>query len=1026
MPRRGAKVTVKFVTQNLRGLKTETRLEELFAYVQRSDVFAACVQETWRPDSEQLQNGPCLLLCTGLKSEQLRGKRGSQGVGIVLSSAAVDCWKLGGCELHEDLGARVIAARLVAKDKDNKDVGIFLVSAYAPVSTASDEEWQDYYERLQECIDRRRPQDILLIGSDCNSSIGTSLSKESTVVGSFGLQHMNQSGRRLINFLAVNNMSAVSTYFPKRNYGTWRHPRSKCLHQLDHFLINLGSRKSVMDAGITSQMLYSDHLPIRCKIRLQLKLKKRSSVQTKFRQLDFSHLKDSSVATNFCNSVEEAITTSQNVPLSTAIKNTAEKVLPKKPKVQPGWFQMHSDTLTPLIQARNNAMSAAFSSSKRLRSNTIKLRLARKKLAKAVHRAKDAWLRQQCNELNDGILNARGTKPAWGAVGKLKSGMAKTRPTNVKNMKRPDKSVCKTPEENAEVFKEHFEKLFSRLPNYDVSVLEMLDQLTPVEDLDHPPTDEEIHLAIKNLRNTGPGESGICAQVYKCLSGSVDSYNRMKQMILHFWETGEIPAEWEIGILKILPKKGDLTNPGNYRGIMMLEVAYKIAANILKSRLIPIQESLDHEAQCGFRPGRGCADGIFTVKTALRKRREHGLETWVMFLDLVKAFDRVPRELLWKILEKFGVPEKIIFLLRSLHQNVCVKFSVCDIEHSMNSIIGVKQGDILGPVLFTFHIAAIMMTWRKVNMGPVCIFKTKEDFVMTGRSYRAYGDEFPLTDSEYADDTAALFDSRESLEVNAPLLLNHFLRFGMEVHKGNRPAGKDSKTEILFCSKPPRMYKDPSTYDVTDLSDIDLGDGDYLPIVLQFLYLGSVISSDCTDTLDVRTRIEKAGNAFGALSENIFRSLIVSITAKSFVYQMIVLTILLYGSESWCLTEALMQELSCFHSRCMRAMCRVTRKHTRIHRISNADLQKRLDLRPIKSYLTRRQLRWAGHVSRMSFDRLPRKMLSSWVRSKRPRGAPQMTYGRTIKRLLKCANIEVDSWHILAADRLSWKKTIAI
>ena len=45
MPRRGAKVTVKFVTQNLRGLKTETRLEELFAYVQRSGVFAACVQE---------------------------------------------------------------------------------------------------------------------------------------------------------------------------------------------------------------------------------------------------------------------------------------------------------------------------------------------------------------------------------------------------------------------------------------------------------------------------------------------------------------------------------------------------------------------------------------------------------------------------------------------------------------------------------------------------------------------------------------------------------------------------------------------------------------------------------------------------------------------------------------------------------------------------------------------------------------------------------------------------------------------
>ena len=877
MPHRGAR-TVKFVTQNLRGLKTETRLEELFDYVRRYGVFAACIQETWRPDSEQLENGSCLLLCTGLKAEQLKGKRGSQGVGIVLSSAAVDCWKQGGCEVHEDLGARVIAARLVAKDKDDKEVGIFLVSAYAPVSTASEEEWQEYYDRLQECIDRRRSQDILLIGSDCNSSIGTSLTRESTVVGTYGLKHLNQSGRRLINFLAVNNMSAVSTYFPKKNYGTWRHPRSKFLHQLDHFFTKLGSRKTVIDAGITAPVLYSDHLPIRCKIRLQIKLKKKSK-QPKFNQLDFSQLANSSVAANFCNGVE-SVCADDNVSLSDAIKNTAEKILPKKQKAQPGWFQLHSDTLTPLIEARNSAMSFVFSSSKRLRSNTTKLRTARKNLAKAVHRAKDDWLRHQCSELNEGILNARGTKPAWDAVGKLKSGMAKTRPTTVKNMRKPDKSVCKSPEENAAVFKEQFEKLFNREPEYDETVLEMLDQLTPAEGLDHPPTDKEIYDAIKTLRNTGPGESGICAQVYKCLSGSEESFRRLKQMVLHFWETGLVPSEWEIGILKILPKKGDLSNPGNHRGIMMLEVAYKIGANILKSRLVPIQESLDHEAQCGFRPGRGCADAVFTVKTALRKRREHGLETWVMFLDLVKAFDRVPRELLWKILEKFGVPEKLIFLLRSLHRNVVVKFSVCNIDHSLNSIIGVKQGDILGPVLFTFHIAAIMMTWRKVNPGPACTFRTKEDFIMTGRSHQAYGEEFPFTDSEYADDTAALFDSRESLQTNAPLLLKHFSRFGMEVHKGNLPAEKESKTEILFCSKTPQMYANPVTFDDANLANIDLGDGDYLPIVRKFCYLGSVISGDCTDTLDVHTRIEKAGKAFGALSENLFRSTAVSYQAK--------------------------------------------------------------------------------------------------------------------------------------------------
>ena len=56
------------------------------------------------------------------------------------------------------------------------------------------------------------------------------------------------------------------------------------------------------------------------------------------------------------------------------------------------------------------------------------------------------------------------------------------------------------------------------------------------------------------------------------------------------------------------------------------------------------KEHLDHENQCGFRNGRGCSDGSFTIKALLNKRREHNLETWVLFLDLVKAFDMVPAE----------------------------------------------------------------------------------------------------------------------------------------------------------------------------------------------------------------------------------------------------------------------------------------------------------------------------------------------------------------------------------------------
>ena len=74
---------------------------------------------------------------------------------------------------------------------------------------------------------------------------------------------------------------------------------------------------------------------------------------------------------------------------------------------------------------------------------------------------------------------------------------------------------------------------------------------------------------------------------------------------------------------------GPYSQPGNYRGIMLLEVLYKVVANVIKARLTPIQKSRQHESQCGFRPQRGCSDASFSLRMAVKKRREHGMESWV-------------------------------------------------------------------------------------------------------------------------------------------------------------------------------------------------------------------------------------------------------------------------------------------------------------------------------------------------------------------------------------------------------------
>jgi hypothetical protein len=142
------------------------------------------------------------------------------------------------------------------------------------------------------------------------------------------------------------------------------------------------------------------------------------------------------------------------------------------------------------------------------------------------------------------------------------------------------------------------------------------------------------------------------------------------------------------------------------------------------------------------------------------------------------------------------------------------------------------------------------------------------------------------------------------------------------------------------------------------------------------------------------------------------------------VNESLVLSVLLYGSECWSLPEVLLQRLRVFHAQCLRAMCRVTRKHTWDHHISSQELGQRLGLETIDVYVARRQLRWLGHVSRMGFERLPRRMLSAWVPSARPVGAPKMTYGRSVGKALAKFDIDFARWPELAADRGAWRETL--
>ncbi|XP_066928501.1 craniofacial development protein 2-like [Clytia hemisphaerica] len=384
---------VQILSQNALGLKSDDRINEITLMLHKRNIFICCIQENLENRGQRILTVIMDINFCYLAKKFKQNNRGSLGVGIILSPNAHNAWKAAGCEIHR-FSARIIAVRLTMVDIDNRDIGLFVVSAYAPVGVAPETEWDNFFNDLDACISKKLPNDIIIIGSDTNSSIGC-LNKtidyyNNSCVGQFGLSYANDAGHRFASHLSLNELLAVTTCFRKNNYATWIHPRSKLKHQIDHFIVKKEHFRYVMDAGVSQNAIDSDHSAIVCKLRMISRLKKKTSLRDRLIRLDYSGLKSDVTSQHFCASVMENynIQPPSNSPytrLSDSVKATSS-TLPQKKKPSPGWFTAAEDSLIPLIERRNIAMLKHLS--RPLRSTAEKLKQARKALKRTVGKAK--------------------------------------------------------------------------------------------------------------------------------------------------------------------------------------------------------------------------------------------------------------------------------------------------------------------------------------------------------------------------------------------------------------------------------------------------------------------------------------------------------------------------------------------------------------------------------------------------------------------------------------------------------------
>ena len=171
------------------------------------------------------------------------------------------------------------------------------------------------------------------------------------------------------------------------------------------------------------------------------------------------------------------------------------------------------------------------------------------------------------------------------------------------------------------------------------------------------------------------------------------------------------PSEWGKGIILPLPKKGDLSYCNNNRGITLLDIAGKVFFTIM---LLRVKYQLDckmRENQAGFRKSRSCVDHIFSLNQVIEKCLDQQLPCLISFIDFKAAFDSVHRPSLWEILKIYGIPTKIINIVRNSYQSTtCAVRSEGALSSWFYIVTGVRQGDIWSPMLLGLAIDFVMRT----------------------------------------------------------------------------------------------------------------------------------------------------------------------------------------------------------------------------------------------------------------------------------------------------------------------------
>ena len=240
------------------------------------------------------------------------------------------------------------------------------------------------------------------------------------------------------------------------------------------------------------------------------------------------------------------------------------------------------------------------------------------------------------------------------------------------------------------------------------------------EDFDDSPiTPSGIKAVLKKCSSSStPGVDGISYAILKRLPSCHHFLATLFSKIL--LESNEAPPVWCSGKIILVYKKGDNSDPGNFRPIALTSTIGKLFHKFLAYRLERFcltNDIIDSSIQKGFLKGiNGTMEHIFSVTSIIEHAKSNGLPVSISFLDLRNAFGSVAHNLIADVLDHVNVPSAIRCYIASAYSQLNAFVNTKTWSTPSFAITrGVFQGDKMSPIMFLLSFNPIIELARKLT-----------------------------------------------------------------------------------------------------------------------------------------------------------------------------------------------------------------------------------------------------------------------------------------------------------------------